>query len=249
MLKAFTYMFKDFDWKNDLLPLWIMIFIAEFVINFAGLFSPIALSGKVTPIFYIILFLGFISTFVPCGYGMETLKNYLASSDRFQLPKIDVGKNFIKGLKFMLALFFLGIALTMILLILGIINKIFINTNISALSFLVVTLSCLVLIISVFLFLASVCKFAKTNDIFSFLRLSSLYKIINANVGKYFVGFVMFTVLIGIFCLIRAILLTYLIQRGFMLMLIYSLLISLISTYLALIFLYIFRHSVDPDLI
>ena len=249
MIKAFTYMFKDFDLKNDLLPLWLMIFIAEFIINFAGLFSPMALFGNVTPLFYIILCIGFILTFIPCGYGMESLKNFLSAANKFQLAQINVSKNFIKGLKFMLALLFFGISLLTILLLLGVVNKLFLNLHLTPLSFITVSISCLVLIISVFLFIASVCRFAKSDDIFSFLKLPSLYKLIDANVGKYFIGFILFTVLMGIFCLIRVMLLSFLIQKGFFLMLIYSILISVISTYLALVFLYIFRKSVNPETI
>ncbi len=247
MLKAFTYMFKDFDWKNDLLPLWIMIFVAEFIINFAGLFSPFALSGKTTPLFYIILCIGFILTFIPCGYGMESLKSYLSASDKFQLAEINIGKNFIKGLKFMLAFSFYGISLLIILLLLGFLNKLFLNMHITPLSFIVVSFSCLILIISDFLLIAATCKFAKSNSLLSFLRLPSLYNIINANVGKYFIGFILFSILMGIFCLIRVILLSLLIQKGFFLMLIYSVLISIISTYTALVFLYIFKNSVNSD--
>ena len=249
MIKAFNYMFKEFDFKKNILPLWIMIFIAEFIINFAGLFSPYALSGKLTPIFHIILLIGFLTTFIPCGYGMECLNNYLSANDSYKLAEINIKKNFIKGAKFMLSLGLLIISLFLIFIILGTINSLFIKLNWSPLSYLMTTLSCLILLVTAFVFIASVCKFSKTDDILSFLKLPPLYNTVNENVGRYFIGFIIFAILMIFFCLIRVELLTLLIQRGFILMTLYSVLISMLSTYFALIFLYLFRESINPNLI
>jgi len=249
MIKAFYYMFKEFDFKKDLLPLWTIIFIAEFVINFAGLFSPLAMYGRVTLIFQILLLIGFITTFIPCGYGMDCLKNYLTSNNEHKLPEIDIKKNFIKGFKFMFSFGLLYLAMFIIFAVLSGINSLLTKIHLSPLTFAVVTIACLMLIIASFLFIASTCTFAKKEDIFSFLRLPSLYNIINANVAKYFIGFVIFIVLMAFFYFIRIALIITLIQKGFILMTLYAFIMSIISTYFALIFLYLFKESVNPDLI
>ena len=212
MKNAFVYMFKTDSIKKNLFKLWLLLFFAELLLNSTGIFNPLVLQGKFNLMYYPILLTGLAFSLIPCGYGMTSLKEYL--KDNFELVSIDIIKNFVTGFKFALSYLLYAVILFGILTVFAKLNLFFINKELSPISFIIVALSFLILITSAFIFIAQVCKFAKTENIFSFLNIPSIFKIINNNINKYFVGFILFVILMVIFSSVKAMLLPFFVAKA-----------------------------------
>jgi len=243
MKEIFTYMFNQDNWVKKISFFYGIIFVTTVILNFAAMYSPNNMLGELTFLFFVFLFSGILALFLPCGYSVLNIKNHIDKKDG--LPDFDFNKIFITGFKFSVAFLIFASIIAVIFYILGSLNILFAHKHLSALSFLVATTSFLITFIVLFLLNASVYRFAKTNDILAFIKISDLNSMINKNVNKYFLSFILSTVILVTVFLAKYFMAMYLIFYGIFGLVIYSLILSIVLTYLILVYTKVIANSLE----
>ena len=243
MKEIFTYMFNQDNCVKKISFFYGIIFAATVILNFAAMYSPNNMLGEVTFLFFVFTFFGILALFLPCGYAVLNIKNHIDKKN--ELPNFDFNKIFITGFKFLVAFLILASIIAVIFFILGSLNILFAHKHLSALSFLVATTSFMITFIVLFLLNASVYRFAKTNDILAFVKLSDLNNMINKNVNKYFLSFILSTVILVTVFSAKYFLALYLIFYGILGLVIYSIVLSVILVYLTLVYTKVIANSLE----
>ena len=245
MLKSFSYMFKDSNFLKKFFMLFAFVLTANFLTNLSGIMEPIL--GRISIWFNIVLIFGYIFMFVPYGYSIDLLKSNMQNPEGSNLLDMDVFQNFKDGFKVVLSSLVLILSVLFLFFILGLISRLLAaKFGIMASSF-VYTFVFLIFLIISFLMIGMCCRYVIKPSWLNFVDFKSVINLINKNVAKYFKVFLMTAflfILLGAVSVISALIFT---EKGFIGFVLYNIIISLVWTYLTLVFAKLFSFAVEVD--
>ena len=247
MLKVFTYMFLDKSFWKKYLALFGVIFVANSLINWSGVFSPAMNGGVGSPWYYILFFTGFFVMFVIYGYSISLLRTTIENKDVDDLPMLNLIKDFIRGAKVIVSGFIFAVAFVLFLLLLGLIGKLIAMLNGEVSYIILSAIIFLSLLIIAFSGMAMCCRYVVKPAYFNFLNFKSAFKLINCNVKKYFIAFLIAIVITAIPYLLSILFEMFLTKIGYPGLVIYCILVSLIWAYQIYVFAGLFARAVETD--
>lgn len=186
MREAFTYMFQDNKFWQKACVYMGILFLANLLSNYAKMLSFNCTSCTVSlpPAYYITFIAGYIINLIPLGYAYSCIKSLFEQNENYVLPTMDLKKNFITGLKFLLSIGLIFIPIILVtVLIYGIAyyNPII---TVTALKFLDLVICILFLIY----FIPFMSLFAKEESIFTLFKFRTATKAILNNKRNYFIA-------------------------------------------------------------
>lgn len=247
MLKSFSYMFKDNNFWKKYLSVFGFILIANFLINYSGTFSPELNGGEISPWYYILFFAGFIFMFVPYGYSISALKITLEGNEAGELPYVNIVKNFMAGLKVVLAGLVLVIPLLFVVYLLVMLNIILSKFLGGILSVMINVVLCFIFFWVLFSGIAMCCRYVKTPSYLNFVNFKAAAQLINCDVARYFKVFWLTILCTVIVYSITFLLVSVLTKIGYAGLVIYCILISLLWTYQIYLFAGLFSNAVIAE--
>ncbi len=247
MLKAFVYMFKDKEFWKKYLPVFCFVVLANIFMNWAGIYAPILNEGVKNPLYYILYIIGFVIMFVPYGYSISALDYAFKCEENINLPFIDIKHNFLNGLKVILSGALLIVLLSVIFLILGFIRNALSGTAGEVLSSIVTALSFLILFFTSFMGIAMCCNYVKKPNYFNFINFKSAINIANENLGKYFIVYLITLLTAIVTYVLSMVVVSYMVLLGYLGIVLYSLFVSVIWTYIIYVYAYLFARSVKAS--
>lgn len=244
MFESFKYMFSDRNFYKKYMFLLFFIIISNLLINWSSVYSPIYNHGKTSPLYYILLIIGFIIMFVPYGYSMSVLRYTINKSDD-SLPELNIFHNFLDGVKVVLSGFILIIALIIILFLFGKISMLFAGILGDVVSSVIVVLSLLMLFFISFFGISMCCRYVVKPSYLNFVNFKAAVEVINNNVKKYLKAYLKTLLLCILVYGISMIMAYYLTKVGYLGLVIYSVAVSVIWSYMIFVLANIFAKAVD----
>ena len=190
MKEAFTYMFKDNKFWVKGLWYFGFVFIANLMINYAQTLVPPCLRcAPPMPWYYwVCALVGPLLSLIPLGYLYTCVKALIEQNDNYVLPNFNLWKNFLKGLKYAVALLMLTIPLLLISMIAVTISFARVYTL-----FLLIIPFALILCFAYF-YIGFNWMFANKDSFITFYRFKKLFKLIGTNKKHYFMSFLVIAV-------------------------------------------------------
>ena len=245
MIKSFSYMFKENNFLKKFFMLLAFILISNFLINLSGLLEP--LFGKSSIWYNIVLIFGYIFMFVPYGYSIDLLKEYIQNKEDAKLLDMSIFNNFKSGFKVVVSGLILLVPVLVLFVILGLLNKLIsAQFGISASSFVLTFIFLIFLIIS-FLMIGMCDRYVIKPNWLNFVNFKAVVTLINQDVAKYFKVYLLTAlsfIVMGTISVISALLLM---QAGILGFFIYNIIISILWTYLTFVFAKLFSYAVDVE--
>lgn len=247
MLDSFFYMFRDKEFWKKYLSLFSIVLIANILINCPEALAQMLDNSKLSSISFIFLFLGLVIMMIPYGYSISALKSTLDKNFSGCLPMLNITKNFKDGFKVVLSGLIFLILLILTIYILFFVNAVFSSFLGSFISIICNILIFLILLIVAFFGIAMCCKYVTCPSYLNFINFKAAYNIINNNVGKYFIAF-----LLSLLCIVlvySAIFLTvpFLTEIGYIGLAIYCLFVSALWTYQIFVLARLFSKAIETD--
>ena len=243
MKECFTYMFKSENSIRKLGIFYLLIFMAVLIGNCAVMYNPINMFGKISPLFFVFICLDIPFLIFPCGYVILIIQNLINGTN--ELPDFDYKNIFISGFKFLISFFILLGIILFIFYIFGFLTAFFVKNNLIPFAFIIAVLSFLITMIVSFVIPAGFYNFSKANDLLAFVKLSILTKLIDKNVNNYFKYFILYVFLFCLILVFKVTLFSHLIFMGYLGLIIYTALLSLVFMYFAVVFAGITTHSIQ----
>lgn len=250
MFESFIYMFKDKSFYKKYL--WVLLFVtlANLFMNWSGIYAPILNNGKTSVWYYLLYLIGFIIMFVPFGYSITALRHTMESSENYELPNIDILHNFIDGLKVILSGAVLMVGLFIIFSVIGFMNAIFMGMSGlvgDILSSVVFAVSLLILFFMSIFGIAMCCRYVKKPGYLNFVNFKAAIDIINNNAVRYFKAYFKTFLTAVVVYGIAILLVSFLVKMGYAGLVIYSIAVSVIWTYVIFVLAKIFAKAVDAE--
>ena len=222
-----------------------IVFISNLLINGSSLFAPEIKGGQTTIWYNILFFAGLIVMFIPYGYSISLLKSRLEDTNA-ALPQVNLLSDFHAGLKVFISALLLLFLLSLAAIAIG-----FINVILSGLgSF--VTVICNIIIFFMLLFVSffgiAMCnRYVQKPSYLNFVNFKAAADIINRNTAKYFKAY-----LLAVFCTIivysvAMLSVIFLSKIGYLGLVIYCILVSVIWTYYMYVLAGIFEKAVAVE--
>ena len=247
MKNSFIYMFKDQCFWQKYLSVFGIIFVANLLINWSGVFAPDLNEGNTSIWFYILFFTGLIVLFVPYGYSISLLKAKLDDASLSELPSINLVNNFISGFKVMLSGILLIVSLVLFIFALFLFNSFLVKFLGGFISAILNVILFLILFIIAFLFISMCCRYVVKPSFLNFLNFKAAAQLVNCNVLKYFKSFLMVvlcTVIIYSITMLSASVLTIIGYTG---LVIYCMFVSILWAYQLFLYAGLFSNAVISE--
>ena len=245
MLNSFSYMFKENGFLKKFFILFAFVLAANFLINLSGLFEQ--LLGKSSLWYNTTLIFGYIFMFVPYGYSIALLKTNMTEKENATLLDVDIFESFKKGFKVVISGLILVLSVFIILTLLVLVSKLlYTKFGVLGSSFMYTVIFLIFLIIS-FLMIGLCCRYVIKPSWLNFVNLKAVLALINNDVAKYFKVYAVTAVLLIILGVLSAISAYFLTEMGFTGFVLYNVIISLMWSYLTLVFAKLFSFAVDVD--
>lgn len=247
MSEPFIYMLKDKNFYKKYLILLIFIIIANLFINGSSIYAQMLSGGNTYLLYNILYIIGFVILFVPYGYSISLLKSLMQKEDGADIPNITILSNFFSGLKVILSGVILLFVLFIIFFALGFFSELFSGLIGDIISTTIMVVSLLILMIMSFLGIAMCCRYTLKPSFVNFINIKSAINIIKNDVDKYFKAYAKTLILAVLVYGISIIAESFLYKIGYIGLIIYSILVSVIWTYIIFVLAKIFANAVDPD--
>ena len=247
MMNSFIYMFEDKNFIKKFFVVFFIILIANLCINWSGTLAP-SLNNYQTSVWYYILFLsGLVILCIPYGYSITVLQSKLQKDNDNNLPSINLVKNFIDGFKVVLSGAILVIAVLFLLYLIAFpINLITGALQIFCTTILYAMIFFIIFFVS-FLFIAMCCRYVVKPSFLNFMNFKAAIKLINSNVASYFKSYLLTILSVVVAYLITFLSVSVLTKIGYIGLLIYCIVVSLIWTYQIYLFAGLFSKAVNSE--
>jgi len=245
MIDSFKYMFKDEGFWKKYLSLLGIVFIANIFINFSGLFDPKMTNGDSSALFYILFFLGLIVMLIPYGYSISLLKSKLEGSAS-ELPKLTILSDFMSGLKVFISALLLLVLLSVIAIVIGFVNALFAGFG-SIISLICNIVLFFILLIVSFFGIAMCCRYVENPSYLTFVDFKAAAELINKGVAKYFKAYLLTVLCTAVVYLVAMLFVICLSTMGYIGLVLYCILVSVIWTYYMYVLAGIFAKSVASE--
>ena len=247
MLNAFVYMFKDKNFLKKYLSLFGILLVANLLINWSGIYEP-DLNGEATSIWYYILFFaGFITMFIPYGFSISLLRAKIDNVSEDELPSVNIVKNFLAGLKVVISGSLLVIPAVLFTYLFYFLN----NNLLPKFGNLVFVITCAILFLAFFIvsffFISMCCRYVVKPSFLNFLNFKAAAQLINCNVSKYFKSCLLAALCTAVVYLIPVLFVSFLTMLGFIGLVIYCIIVSLLWAYHTYILAAIFSSAVETE--
>lgn len=245
MLSSFLYMFKENNFLKKFFMLFSFILISNFLINLSGLLEP--LFGKSSIWYNVIYILGYILMFVPYGYSIELLKEYMQKKEDAKLLDMDIFNNFKAGFKVVISGMILLFFVSVLLIILIFLKRlIFAKFGIS-LSSVVLALVFLMFFVISFFMIGMCDRYVIKPNWLNFVNFRAVALLINQNVARYFKVYLLTALSFIVLAVLSVISALFLMEVGYIGFVLYNVVISIIWAYLTFVFAKLFSYAVDVE--
>ena len=247
MLNSFIYMFKDENFWKKSFALFGILLTANLLINWSGIYSPTLNEGKTSVLYYVLFFAGLMVMFIPYGYSISVLKAKLNDTSFCELPAIKLLDNFVSGFKLVLSGLILVAVLSLFMYILYSLNNFCMNLFGEMISVLFNTILFLFCFIVSFLFISMCCRYVVKPSFLNFVNFKDAVMLIKCDVLKYFKSYllvVLCTVFVNILTFLSVSVLT---QIGYVGLVIYCIIVSVLWTYQIYLFAGLFSNAVSIE--
>ena len=227
--------------------LFAILLVANLLINWSGTLSPLLNGGKTSIWYYILFFAGFVTLFISYGYGISLLRAKLNDASLRELPPINIVKNFADGFKVVLSGSLLVILAVLFMYAMYFLNNVIVKNIGNSFSVIVNTLLFLAFFIVSFFFISMCCRYVVRPTFFNFLNFKAAAKLINFNVQKYFKSFLMTALCTATVYLISILSVSVLVMFGYLGLILYCVIVSLLWAYQIYIYAGLFSNAVESD--
>lgn len=247
MFESFMYMFKDRSFIKKYLLVLLFVTIANLFMNWSGIYAPILNDGQTSILYYLLYIIGYVIMFVPFGYSIEVLRHTLTDSENTELPKVSVLQNFLAGFKVILSGAVLIFALFIVFTLLGFINTMLPATIGDITSSIIFTLSLLILFFTSFFGIAMCSRYVVKPSFLNFVNFKACISVIEGNILKYSKAYLKTALLAIIVYGLSIIFVSFLVKLSYTGLVIYSILVSLMWSYVLFVLAKIFAKAVDIE--
>ncbi len=247
MLDSFVYMFKDKNFAKKYMSLFGVLLVANVLINWSGTLSPVLNDGSVSIWYYILFFAGFITMFITYGYSISLLRAKIDDASVSELPSINIVKNFAEGFKVVLSGSLLVILAILFMYALYFLNNVLVKNVGNSVSVVLNTILFMAILVVSFFFISMCCRYVVKPSFLNFLNFKAAAQLINYNVSKYFKSFLMIALCMTIVYLISMLSVSVLVMFGYLGLMLYCTIVSLLWAYQIYILAGLFSNAVISE--
>ena len=247
MRDAFVYMFKDKGFAKKYMSLFGILLVANLLINWSGTLSPELNAGFTSIWYYILFFVGFITMFISYGYSISLLRAKIDDASVSELPSINIVKNFAAGFKVILSGSLLVVLTLLFMYSLYFLNNVLVKNIGSSVSIVSNTILFMAFFIISFFFISMCCRYVVKPSFLNFLNFKAAAQLINCNVSKYFKSFLMTALCTAIVYLISMLSVSVLVLFGYLGLVLYCVIVSLLWAYQIYVFAGLFSNAVISE--
>ena len=247
MFESFTYMFKDASFIKKYLLVLLFVTIANLFMNWSGIYAPVLNDGQTSILYYLLYIIGYVIMFVPFGYSIGVLRHTLTDSENDDLPNVSVLKNFLAGLKVILSGAVLIIALFVVFTVLGFINAMLPASFGDVTTSVIFVLSLLILFFTSFFGIAMCSRYVVKPSYLNFVNFKACIGVIENNILRYSKAYLKTALLAIVVYGLSIIFVSFLVKLSYTGLVIYSILVSLMWTYVLFVLAKIFAKAVDVE--
>lgn len=185
--------------------------------------------------------------FITYGYSISLLRAKIDDASVSELPSINIVKNFAEGFKVVLSGSLLVILAILFMYALYFLNNVLVKNVGNSVSVVLNTILFMAILVVSFFFISMCCRYVVKPSFLNFLNFKAAAQLINYNVSKYFKSFLMIALCMTIVYLISMLSVSVLVMFGYLGLMLYCTIVSLLWAYQIYILAGLFSNAVISE--